>query len=253
MSVEINPQNDKSRTQIVSGKIKEILTRSDSHPHGILVLLESGDTGRVKAIVGSQSETSQTTNSKFTGQSSLAQLLKDGENHRVEFKERALWSVNYSNEDIKAHRPQSNELHKYGQATSKYIIAKTLAGFLNTEGGTLLIGALENKDGSIDTVGIDQELIFLKDQTVDGYRRMIVDVVKDFLPSETFNSFNQHFIISFDSVGENNLCRIEVSKADSSVFLTIQKNELFFIRVDASTRQITGSDIVDYCKKHYST
>ena len=173
MTVNINPQNDKTRKQILCGKISKILGKGETHPHGILVTLETGDTGRVKAIVGEQPVTSQTTSSKITGQS-LEQLLKNGENHRVEFKERALWSANYSNEDIKAHRPQSTELHKYGQATSKYIIAKTLAGFLNTAGGTLLIGALENKDGSIDTVGIDCELSFLKDQTVDGYRSCLL-------------------------------------------------------------------------------
>jgi len=53
MQVEINPQRDRTRKQLVIGIIKDILTKTDKHPHGILVELESGEKGRVKKIVSS--------------------------------------------------------------------------------------------------------------------------------------------------------------------------------------------------------
>ncbi len=37
---------------LTEGIVKELLTRSMSHPHGIKVRLESGDVGRVKEIIG---------------------------------------------------------------------------------------------------------------------------------------------------------------------------------------------------------
>lgn len=40
------------RTGILThGKVKNILTKSPTHPHGIKVRLESGEVGRVKEIV----------------------------------------------------------------------------------------------------------------------------------------------------------------------------------------------------------
>ena len=40
------------RTGILTGgKVKEILTTSPSHPHGIKVMLESGLVGRIKQII----------------------------------------------------------------------------------------------------------------------------------------------------------------------------------------------------------
>lgn len=51
MLVEINPQSDRSRKILLQGAISEILTKSLNHPHGILVLLETGEKGRVKNII----------------------------------------------------------------------------------------------------------------------------------------------------------------------------------------------------------
>ena len=48
--VIINPQDDRSRTILVEGVIDGFLTRSNSHPHGILVSLASGEKGRVKSF-----------------------------------------------------------------------------------------------------------------------------------------------------------------------------------------------------------
>ena len=55
MLVEINPQSDRSRKTLLRGKILKLLTKSENHPHGILVLLESGEKGRVKKVVVQES------------------------------------------------------------------------------------------------------------------------------------------------------------------------------------------------------
>ena len=54
--VEINPRSDKTRKLLLKGNVSEVLTKSESHSHGILVKLESGETGRVKNILSSDSE-----------------------------------------------------------------------------------------------------------------------------------------------------------------------------------------------------
>lgn len=249
MIVSVNPQSDKTRTLTVKGCIKEILTKGETHPHGILVELDNGEKGRVKLIHDGVSDTAQTTSDiELT---SLAEILDANENERVEFKSAALWSTKYTNEDIKNHHPQSRELHKYGQVTSKYIIAKTLAGFLNTDGGLLVVGVLEHKDGQIEMVGIEQEFQNLKDQTTDGYRRMLVDLVNDYFSADIFNRFTQFFQVSFEEIDKKTLCSIRVRASDVRSFLTIKDEELFFIRVDASTRQITGAAMLDYCDKRF--
>lgn len=249
-TVEINPQNDRTRKILIEGDIKEILTTADSHPHGILVLLESGEKGRVKSIKNVSHENTAITSDSKTP--STQDLIRNGENGEVEFKKDVLWSSNYSSEDIKNHRPQSAELHKYGKATSKYIIAKTLAGFLNTEGGILVIGAFEHKDGNVEITGIEAEYEKIKDKTSDGYRRMLVDLVQEYFSTEIFNRFSHYFQLAFEECDSKILCKITVNRSDVRAFLQIKNEELFYIRVDASTRAISGSQLIEYCNKRFS-
>ena len=44
-------KQDQSTGKLTKGVVKEILTESATHPHGIKVRLESGAVGRVKEIV----------------------------------------------------------------------------------------------------------------------------------------------------------------------------------------------------------
>ena len=51
MTVLIVLKQDQRTGKLTKGVVKEILTKSATHPHGIKVRLESGAVGRVKEIV----------------------------------------------------------------------------------------------------------------------------------------------------------------------------------------------------------
>lgn len=48
--VSITLKADQRSGKLTEGIVKDILTKSSSHPHGIKVRLESGQVGRVKEI-----------------------------------------------------------------------------------------------------------------------------------------------------------------------------------------------------------
>ena len=50
--VNIVLKQDQRSGKLTSGVVAKILTNSPSHPHGIKVMLESGEVGRVKEITG---------------------------------------------------------------------------------------------------------------------------------------------------------------------------------------------------------
>jgi uncharacterized repeat protein (TIGR03833 family) len=45
-------KKDQRSGKLTEGIVKDILTKSPTHPHGIKVRLESGEIGRVKQVVG---------------------------------------------------------------------------------------------------------------------------------------------------------------------------------------------------------
>jgi uncharacterized repeat protein (TIGR03833 family) len=50
IKVKIVLKQDQKSGKLTEGVVKDILTKSASHPHGIKVRLTSGDVGRVKEI-----------------------------------------------------------------------------------------------------------------------------------------------------------------------------------------------------------
>lgn len=52
MTVLIVLKQDQRTGKLTQGIVKDILTRSSTHPHGIKVRLENGAVGRVKQVVG---------------------------------------------------------------------------------------------------------------------------------------------------------------------------------------------------------
>jgi len=51
MTVLIVLKQDQHTGKLTQGIVKDILTKSPNHPHGIKVRLESGQVGRVKEII----------------------------------------------------------------------------------------------------------------------------------------------------------------------------------------------------------
>ncbi len=49
--VRIVLKKDQQTGKLTEGRVKEILTNSPTHPHGIKVLLEDGRVGRVKELL----------------------------------------------------------------------------------------------------------------------------------------------------------------------------------------------------------
>lgn len=51
LTVSIVLKKDQATGKLTKGIVKDILTNSPSHPHGIKVRLQSGEVGRVQEIV----------------------------------------------------------------------------------------------------------------------------------------------------------------------------------------------------------
>ncbi len=51
LHVAIVLKEDQRTNNLTEGYVKDILTKSSNHPHGIKVRLESGEVGRVKKIL----------------------------------------------------------------------------------------------------------------------------------------------------------------------------------------------------------
>ena len=160
---------------------------------------------------------------------SLSELISFGESNALEFKESARWS--------------------YGTAMknkSEQIIVKSIAGFANTEGGTLLIGVSD--DGTVK--GIESDYATLSKGNRDGYELFLKQLIKNKLGGYVASLCR----ISFHNLMGKDTCRVDVLASSKPVFVSDPKTNKqtdFWVRLGNRTDQLFGSDLVDYTKNHW--
>ncbi|MDN3720964.1 putative DNA binding domain-containing protein [Roseibium salinum] len=87
----------------------------------------------------------------------IPELMERGETERVEFKSSLRWDVR----------------EEHVNRGLEKVIAKTIAGFFNADGGHLLIGV--DDDGR--PLGLDHDLATLKSPDLDAFERTVNDIV----------------------------------------------------------------------------
>lgn len=237
MKVEILTRDKKN----ILGIVDELGTKKDSE-RGIMVLLKSGEVGRVQKIIGEKPKT----------EADL--LVKKGESHNREFKGEALWSLNYTNQQISESK--SNDLHTYKHKASKVILARSIAALMNSEGGNLIIGVKEKRENGFEIVGINSDMEKLKfqnkDSSTDGYKRMIIDdIIRPYFPPRIYNSLNEHIGFIFEDVNGKLVCIIKIQPSRNKIFLNLEGRKIFMIRTETETRQIQDEELVDYCMRRF--
>jgi hypothetical protein len=102
------------------------------------------------------------------------------------------------------------------------VVAKTAAGFLNTDGGTLLIGV--SNEGEV--LGIKSDLATLSEQTQDRFEQTARNVIAKHLGPEVSPLLR----ISFVLMGEETVARVDCDPHPTPVFLQDGEQQYFYVR-----------------------
>jgi len=153
----------------------------------------------------------------------LADVLADGESEVTEFKSTLRTNLHTSNKDS---RMESTVL-------------KTIAGFLNVNGGTLIIGVSD--DGI--PVGID----------VDGFANEdkmglhLMNIVKARLGVQAATNIHTHF----DEYEDSRVMVVKCNRSSTEVFMKDNEYEKFYIRTGPSTTELSASQTSEYIKHRF--
>jgi uncharacterized membrane protein YeaQ/YmgE (transglycosylase-associated protein family) len=161
---------------------------------------------------------------------STTDLVAGGEGEHVEFKETARYNAH-----TRARDPRLEQA-----------VVKTVAGFLNSAGGTLLVGVSD----AGEVLGIDDDLRAMKRPDVDRYELWLVDLLTGCLGTNALRLVG----IEFPRVAGVRLCRVDVAPSPDPVFTDTPKGERradFYVRVGNSTRQLLPDEVLDYERRHF--
>ncbi|MFV0373415.1 helix-turn-helix domain-containing protein [Microbacterium sp.] len=155
-------------------------------------------------------------------------LLAAGESDRVEFKETARWNVREDKKD----------------ARMEQVVAKTVAAFLNTGGGVLIIGA--NDAG--EPVGLDRDLATLRTPDHDRFELWLRDLLSTTLGRNAAALPGIRFAAPDGGAA---VCAVVVPRSSKPVFLTHAGSTDLWVRVGNSTRALGVDDAVEYVARHW--
>ncbi len=154
----------------------------------------------------------------------LSALIDDGESEAVEFK--ATLRINL-------HTGQPDK-------RMEMAVLRTLAGFLNTNGGTLIVGVSD--DGT--PVGVEAD----KFSNEDRMTLHLVNIVKARLGPRAMTAMHSHF----EDYDDTRVLVIRCPRSLVPVFVKDGDVERFFVRTGPSTTELTASqtqDFIQHCVK----
>ncbi len=152
----------------------------------------------------------------------LPSIIAAGEGERVEFKATARWDLRQGNVN----------------KALEGVIVKSVAGFANHIGGSLLVGVADS--GQI--VGLEYDYRTLKDKNRDGFERFLMGLVKNSLGGNVCALVHAVFGI----VDGKDVCRVVVEPALRPVFVHEGKLSRYFLRAGNATRELDAREALEH-------
>jgi hypothetical protein len=166
------------------------------------------------------------------GDVDVESLLVAGESDRIEFKETARWNVREHKKDPRM----------------ELAIAKTVAAFLNSSGGVLVIGA--NDAGVVQ--GLDRDLATLRTPDHDRFELWLRDLLSTLLGRNAAALPHIQFATIPDA---GTVCALHCPPSSKPVFLTAPRDggptTDLWVRVGNSTRALVVDEAVEYVSRHW--
>jgi type I restriction enzyme R subunit len=158
----------------------------------------------------------------------LAEIIDNDEDFAVEFKSTARWDV------------RENRRNK----AMEDAVVRTVAGFLNTDGGTLLIGV--GPDRAI--VGLDLDYTCVKPANGDGFVNWLTTHLTNALGHAPVMRTRARIVMR----DGHEICRLDVARSSRPVWAKTSKDDsVFFARMNNSTRALPEPDCSEYVNDHW--
>lgn len=149
-------------------------------------------------------------------------LLRLPEGECLEFKSSARWDTcrNGVNKEV------------------THALVKSIAGFLNHEGGSILVGV----DDRGEVLGLRHDLCTLKRKDSDGFQQFMVGMVRSRLGGHVCPLV--HF--GFSAVAGKVICRILVEPSPAPVYCRDPDRSRYFVRTGNGTRELDAREAVEH-------
>src|SRR3989338_113644 len=150
---------------------------------------------------------------------SVEEIIKTGEHEKLEFKTSLRWDIkrNTINKDLER------------------AVMKTVAAFLNSDGGQLLVGVDDNGE----SVGLENDIATLVRQDTDGFENHFNNIFNSMIGAE----FRRFVKLTFESIDGKVVCLANVGSSHKPAYLKTGDGENFYIRTGNVSTPLKMSEV----------
>lgn len=157
---------------------------------------------------------------RLSSEDEILSLIRKGENKRTEFKQTFSKNVHTSKKD--------KEIEKSS--------LKNIVGFLNADGGTLLIGVADNGE----VPGVEDDFFKSSDRYLLNFKNALnTKIGSEFYPLIDFDLFQ---------VLDRHVLRVDCKPSQKACFYN--GNE-FYVRTNPATDKLEGRQLIEYVKRRF--
>ena len=220
--VLVETKENQGTGKLTEGLVEEILTSSESHPHGIKVKLQDGQVGRVKSMESIIDKTiTEQTQIRFVDLNEIK--IPKIEDRNNEFKEFYQYDQNIDSQD---NSPEGKKAVNCIKNTVQERLATAVCSFGNAyQGGFIYIGI--KTDGAISGLEKDKKLGNFDDYG-DSFANHIIDTLLTYLKDKVF--ITSKLQIRFRNIEDKTICIIQILPADRPIYLNAGNKKSFFVR-----------------------
>ena len=159
----------------------------------------------------------------------LRKLIAEGESETLEFKAAIRYDIDTKGANTELIRGP----------------VKTISAFMNTEGGTLLVGVT---DEDREVIGIENDIKMLRHANVDEYERHLRQALIDAIGVE----FTPYVKVSFPDAEGVQVCRVDVGTSPKPVFVADKgQGKGFYIRSGPRSDPLDPEATHGYIQMHW--
>lgn len=177
--------------------------------------------------MGGQGGAGESISERISATERVQALLRSPESQQLEFK---------STSRVNIHTQKVDK-------AIEHAIAKTVAGFLNADGGTLLVGV----DDTGGVCGLVRDLQTFRNGSLDEFERWL----RGSLLGETIGNdiVASHVDVSFQEVSGCTIALVQVTGSSVPAWLKWNQTDQFYVRNGNETRELLGRELVSYLSR----
>ena len=156
------------------------------------------------------------------------ELILEGEGQLVEFKSTLRYDM------------RTRDVNK----KLEHVVAKTVAAFMNSDGGSLFIGV----DDHGNAIGLKLDYGTLsKKKNRDGFQLHIASIFDKYLGKDVMRLWK----LDWPTYDDQQICHVQVTRANKPVYVTSEGNQAFFVRKEGSSQPLSRAEEHEWNKGRF--